>query len=995
MWQALAEGLLSILPGSPVVWLSASSITIGLICLGLIAWFNALSCPRHDRHARVGPSVTQYGLYSGILAMCFLGTFPSFWAAATRPGPWMFDAALFLGIGVIVGRSFAGCRVRHCVGLGGLCGIALAESPYTLVILPVATLYLLLSLTRSKKLNVRMLAAFGGTFLAVFSLLLTFFTWRDIDSVQAMAREVDSAGGMLWLTGRHYYLTLTEGIIDGGWLIVFLSTILPWFVVRAIIGELRSRKSGFGLFCIAILGIGLVLHLEYSPANILGQERYLVIPYLVTASWLGYLSGVVLFVLRQSYASSGSSRRKSKGSRRKARLFWAGAAGIPVALMVLCVVRLPSVDAERGAFVSEMARITVDQLPTRSVGFCHEIIVPHLCIAADLREKEVTSIALNKMSSRPYQRYMESLFETDRLKSLARTGPVPLIREILTSEDGARTVFVTNHSDMFYYAGFDPIPHGTHYGSGLGEKELSIEDLLASHRRLWDAFGTNLASAPQGEEGLVAGLVTMYRENLSKQANNLGVWLQDRDRSTESMEAYTRAREILPENLSALMNQYRLAVELESVQQKALLEEVEDLIRTMKRKRSVWELSSRYGYLRNPFFFRNLGMTWALSGQRANAIEQLEKASSLGLQGDRVRQMLGSMYMLEKNWEQSAKNFQTILDENPEHPVALIGMARLAMAQNDYASVETYLGRAGKAGIPYSQIRTELATLRLSMGRVEEAIAILEELTTSHPGELLPFALLANLEAQAGNPVEAGAYLSSTQFSQTTDHQILFLAAQAYHTMGDGEAMQLMMQRCLQAQPGFVPALESMARYLSSQKNLEGALYYAKQLLTHDPANFTANFSLGLHHQVNGERKLAKDAYVRCLKRNVTSPVLNNLAWLEQEMGNIDEAIDLSRQALAANANDRSAWDTLGYSLLKAGEYDEGTEALFKALEIDPQHLNVNLHILELFLVQNKENSASMLVDKLEDRLDEMSSAQVSLFEELRSRFNEMTEADG
>ena len=105
VWQALAEGLLSILPGSPVVWLSASSITTGLICLGLIAWFNALSCPRHDRHARVGPSVTQYGLYSGILAMCFLGTFPSFWAAATRPGPWMFDAALFLGIGVIVGRN--------------------------------------------------------------------------------------------------------------------------------------------------------------------------------------------------------------------------------------------------------------------------------------------------------------------------------------------------------------------------------------------------------------------------------------------------------------------------------------------------------------------------------------------------------------------------------------------------------------------------------------------------------------------------------------------------------------------------------------------------------------------------------------------------------------------------------------------------------------------------------------------------------------------------
>jgi Tfp pilus assembly protein PilF len=167
-------------------------------------------------------------------------------------------------------------------------------------------------------------------------------------------------------------------------------------------------------------------------------------------------------------------------------------------------------------------------------------------------------------------------------------------------------------------------------------------------------------------------------------------------------------------------------------------------------------------------------------------------------------------------------------------------------------------------------------------------------------------------------------------------------------------------------------------------------LHYASQLLDADSENPTANFCLGLFHQTHGEELLARDAYLRCLEKGDHMAAMNNLAWLEQDMGNFEEAIRLSREATDIDPSDISSWDTLGYSLLKFGELKKSTDAFDKALQLDTRNLNVNLHMLELFLAQRNRSSAAELEDKLKDRMGEMDAEQLTQYQKLRSRLDEL-----
>ncbi len=63
-----------------------------------------------------------------------------------------------------------------------------------------------------------------------------------------------------------------------------------------------------------------------------------------------------------------------------------------------------------------------------------------------------------------------------------------------------------------------------------------------------------------------------------------------------------------------------------------------------------------------------------------------------------------------------------------------------------------------------------------------------------------------------------------------------------------------------------------------------------------------------------------------------------------------NQAIDLLNRFVMEKPKHANAWNYLGFSLRKLGQFDQAKEAYFKALSINPDHLGANEYLGELYV---------------------------------------------
>ena len=975
IWQNIGRVADLVLPGSLTGVLSGISVAFGVLVLGLLYWFNRISFRERDQG---GPPV----ILSALAATAVLAAFEPFVVAASRPGPGTFDAALILAGAVVTVLCLKRVTTRRLMVAGVLYGLALIETPFALVFLPIGCGTLVIALVRRRRFTLRYLLSFLLPLGIVGAGSLLVFCWMDARHPIAAHWQIDSTMGMVGLTVRQYIKTLLSGIPHVGWLIVVVTSAVPWILLRGALRPVKLRRSQvIFLVSLSVIAIGLFLNLDFAPAAIIGENRYLVLPHVMIASWIGFL----LFLLMRKLGEGRSRVRR----RHLLPLQWAICLAVSIAATGYGIWNFPKTSAAQGAFLARMAARAVGDLPAGTTMFAGGEYARQLQIAARTVGKDLSIVDTSLMQFTPYQRYLRAQYQSVRQQSLVQMGIIPLFRGLMEeSEDEGASLATAFHGELFTYSGVDPLPWGTYYGPGDLASEEVASALTNQVARYWAWFDDTMPGRDELTHEGLTGWVGYLHDSSSKQANNFGVVCQDIGLNTLAFEAYTRSREHNEKNISALLNKYRLAVELESVEADALREQLEEEAKGFGSSMAVWRLASVNGYVRDPFYFRDMGMTWALSGRREQAIQQLEQAAAMGARGGAVRSMLGSLYLAKHDLEKSERQYSIILEHRPNHPAALMGMARLLITKGDFAGAESFLARAEEAGVPFLQVGMEIVALRIASDRKPEAIGLLQQLIKSYPDERSPKVLLSLLLAMEGSLDEATSLLSTISVADITEARHLVLIAGTYRLLRrDGDAEHV-LQRALQEQPGNEIALEQLVELRLADQDVPGALGYAKMLLLGDQHHPIAHHVLGLHYQLRGEYDLARNAYEVCLKNRPLPQAMNNLAWLLSDEGDVEGAIQLATRAIKESPEDYSPWDTLGYALLRKGEYDKSAKALLKALELNPKHLEVNLHILELFILQQNMESASKLAGKLQGRLGDLSGEQLTRYQELRERLD-------
>lgn len=241
--------------------------------------------------------------------------------------------------------------------------------------------------------------------------------------------------------------------------------------------------------------------------------------------------------------------------------------------------------------------------------------------------------------------------------------------------------------------------------------------------------------------------------------------------------------------------------------------------------------------------------------------------------------------------------------------------ARLAAARGQWQNVRDLL-QAGEGNLAGRDDANVLyAQALVALGQPEQARARLAPLLLRHPENLVVRRALARAQMAGGDNAAAVETLRPFATSRTALPEDLRLLAKAAKDAGDVD----------------IASFEARARFPSPRAM--GALL--------------ANGDIAMRQ---GNWANAVDAYERILAatdgRNAM--VLNNIAWAQGQLGNLDKAVGYGERALKEAAGNPSVMDTLGWLLVQQGkDRARGVELLREAAAKAPQNPTIQRHYAE------------------------------------------------
>ncbi len=163
-----------------------------------------------------------------------------------------------------------------------------------------------------------------------------------------------------------------------------------------------------------------------------------------------------------------------------------------------------------------------------------------------------------------------------------------------------------------------------------------------------------------------------------------------------------------------------------------------------------------------------------------------------------------------------------------------------------------------------------------------------------------------------------------------------YLKSTIFSSSRDSVSAENELKTSIDLDPDYLPAYPAYASLLVARNETAAAIEQYEKVVQMKPSA-PAYTVLGILEDSRGEYAVAEKHYRKALEIAPESSIAaNNLAWLIVEtQGNLDEALQLSTQAVSKNQTVAGFYDTLGYIYFKKGLYSPAVEQLRKAVALD------------------------------------------------------------
>ncbi|MCF7838988.1 MAG: tetratricopeptide repeat protein [Candidatus Marinimicrobia bacterium] len=989
LWEGLVAWLGRLMPHSGILLGNGLSLLFGALTVGLtcsVAWrWTFYTIPEKYRNPHW---VKEGRVLSAWVSAATLAVMTPFWLAATRAHPGTLDLCILLAATWLLqeyGRTNR--RGPWLYAAAALWGVGAAEFATMFLFAPLAAGYFLHFMSRAKHLKSRyVLTALGCALLGLALWMLK--AWTYWQSPAAEWRDVSGYGHALWFVLREHYRAVRSATGNMGWILTFILTVLPWsllyvFPLSHVRGVKYSRGAHFMLGVFALLSIPLLFDLPMAPWRLQGLGSLTLTPYLLFALWWGRLLG---YAWLMAQAHSPRDNQATRLLRRGGRLLLRPLAAILVLVAATRAFRVA--DPRPTNRLHQAGGILLDEIRDREWLLTNGLLDEWLGLLARDRGQNTRLLNLRLAQSLPYQRYTASRMTDGRLSALARIGLQPMLRAWFERDPRITDrVAILTQPDEWTASGLTPVPAGAVYLGAPDQETHAAEALWARSTELWTELEPLLSTDPHPAH-IDAPWFRLLRRHLSRLANDLGVYCEDVGAPARAAQAYARSRAWDADNLSALMNQLLMAERAEDPAADALRTEFERRTGRETDPRQLWGLSFQYGLVRSAEVFVQRGLAWAMSGKSNLAVAQIRHAQSLGADNVRMQLALATLFQQGNNPSQSEGLFTAALQTDPEHPMALLGLARLRLRNANFPEAQNLLDRAAAAGAPPAEIELDRAIIMAFTGDPAEALQQIAKLAEASPRQPRPWMILAMLAVQQGAEEEINQALAGLTRLRAEHPDLALILAHIETLRGNFSEARNHLETALVRSRDPLRLLESLLRLDTLERKRDLAEERAQQIVRLQHNHALANYILGSIHYSRHEYGLAEQAYRASLETRRALEPLNDLAWLLQKRKAYEEADGLIREALDRNPRFPLAWGT--YAAIQRGQDRllEAEESIQQALTLAPEHPPFILALAEIYADTDRPEQALGLATSVRDIVDtydpELGEAVRSLIHRLR-----------
>ncbi|MBN2372502.1 tetratricopeptide repeat protein [bacterium] len=324
----------------------------------------------------------------------------------------------------------------------------------------------------------------------------------------------------------------------------------------------------------------------------------------------------------------------------------------------------------------------------------------------------------------------------------------------------------------------------------------------------------------------------------------------------------------------------------------------------------------------------SLGYVWSAKEQQTGGIGQRHDPKDMISLMECIDR--GVSYIYLGFYEQAHKEFQGIIDINPENASALFYLASVEEKMGRLEDAEKTYRRLLEFSPDYLDVHNHLGVIYHRQGKLDLALR------------------------EFNMAIEQAEY-----------PEVYYNLSVVHRLMGNHDEAVRAAKKALSLDSMYADALNQLGQLALDSGVAKEASEYFLQALIIDPGHLEAHNNLGVVYHREGKNGEAIEEFNRALDIDPNrAEAHNNLGGVYLTIGNYDQAVESFRNAIRIKPDYVEAIINLGTVNFHKGEYSAARDHYLNAVELAKEDRDIWNHLGLLYLAQNEYDLAYEAFDK-------------------------------
>lgn len=336
-----------------------------------------------------------------------------------------------------------------------------------------------------------------------------------------------------------------------------------------------------------------------------------------------------------------------------------------------------------------------------------------------------------------------------------------------------------------------------------------------------------------------------------------------------------------------------------------------------------------------------LGTVLVARGELEPARDAFNQALAFDSQHGPALINLAGIELATEDYPRARNYYSEVLRYNAKNVVAMLGLAELSRREDNEDATFDWIDKAQEAAPEDPRPWEYLVRLRAASGDLEGALEAARTYSEAHPDDYQFRHFTAQMLMALGQPDEAASLYSQSVETAENRAEALTNLAEAQVLSNEAESAKYSLQRAIAFNEGYVPAYVALIGVQARTGELAAAIDLSDKLANLVPNSLFIDRVRGEAYLEAGRFNDAVREFRKGLEGSQSRPLVLGLARALIARGDSLEASGLLAEWVADNADDVSAWRLLGSSQIRLPDYAAAVTTYERISELAPEDANV------------------------------------------------------